>query len=636
MLTRPRTFLRLNISQQTLQTLAKPPTHSILPDPQHLRPPKMINRGTFLRPALSQSTASTSLLPHHSPPIPSPTRSPGLGQGAAWPPQSLRRTTGGPAHRRQTTSLKLPMFQSPAIHRPLPLIFTSLTALAFPRHTFAAAGAHPASTVVPPHTNAVAPSLALPESYSTRVQERPDQLRARLHLRLLDIAPLRFDCLKIIAPDEFDEVVFPEEFNSISGAGRGSTATLPQKKLPLPSIFRLGLYRVRIVSSISPPFSFLLPLLLDTGVANCGESSVDTTCGVGCDTHSRRAISAMSEWKKGGLGRWTVSSSLAPSSSSPSIRTVSSPSAASPRPHHTHCPASSLPSNDESGLTFLFFSDISPSFPLTVSSSHSCVLYVCTENRSLCASSTRSVSSPPFPLFPNTVDRRGVDPNRTASDPVSNCLHLPIALKQTQNDPCLFRLLRLPLPPQRRVRCRSAASNLIRRKRYQLKRLLSDRQRTPTRLVLEPRPIRHALVSNIPLPISAPRQLFSTPLQRNKVHDLSRFTLVLSVPFLPFLQSHLFRLHRPPTAQPPLSPHSPILVMLDGSRERRDGGTIVPTNGVRSPPLLLPLPSQFPHLLHTTPKSMEACGCLMLKENGSPNDGEEYNAIAFDARCASA
>ncbi|KAK2961792.1 hypothetical protein BLNAU_3229 [Blattamonas nauphoetae] len=90
--------------------------------------------------------------------------------------------------------------------------------------------------------------------------------------------------IKIVAPDEFDEVVFPEEFNSIAGAGQGSTGpkkpnltmsvpsggdsdaimksvasipkaevpahsdsavTLLQKKLPLLSIFRLGLYRVR-------------------------------------------------------------------------------------------------------------------------------------------------------------------------------------------------------------------------------------------------------------------------------------------------------------------------------------------------------------------------------------------------------
>ncbi|KAK2943730.1 hypothetical protein BLNAU_21333 [Blattamonas nauphoetae] len=60
-----------------------------------------------------------------------------------------------------------------------------------------------------------------------------------------------------------------------------STATLPQKKLPFPSIYLIDLYRVHRVSSISPSFSFLLPLLLDTGVANCGESSADTTCGVG-------------------------------------------------------------------------------------------------------------------------------------------------------------------------------------------------------------------------------------------------------------------------------------------------------------------------------------------------------------------
>ncbi|KAK2939983.1 hypothetical protein BLNAU_25111 [Blattamonas nauphoetae] len=131
MLKRPRTFLRLNIPQQTFQTLAKPPTHSILHDPQHLRPPKMINRGTFfrpalsqqglppapadvpmspsaeeeqqgalpppqaqlkrmmirrqgtfLRPALNQSTASTFLLPPHSPPIPLPLAHPGSVRGS--------------------------------------------------------------------------------------------------------------------------------------------------------------------------------------------------------------------------------------------------------------------------------------------------------------------------------------------------------------------------------------------------------------------------------------------------------------------------------------------------------------------------------------------------------------------------
>ncbi|KAK2955760.1 hypothetical protein BLNAU_9296 [Blattamonas nauphoetae] len=174
MIKRQGTFLRPALSQQGLPPApadvpmspsAKDDQQGTLPPPQAQPKRMMIRRqGTFLRPALSQSTASTSLLPHHSPPIPSPTRSPGLGQGAAWPSQSLRRTTGGPAHRRQTTSLKLPMFQSPAIHRPLPLIFTSPSALAFPRHTFPAAGAHPASTVVPPHTDAVAPSLALPES----------------------------------------------------------------------------------------------------------------------------------------------------------------------------------------------------------------------------------------------------------------------------------------------------------------------------------------------------------------------------------------------------------------------------------------------------------------------------------------
>ncbi|KAK2962047.1 hypothetical protein BLNAU_3103 [Blattamonas nauphoetae] len=273
MLKRPRTFLRLNISQQTLQTLAKPPTHSILPDPQHLRPPKMINR------------------PIHCLDFP--------------PPTSL------PAH---------PLSDSLTRAR-------SRGSVAF--------------------------------SVSPTNNGRPCTPQAN-HVPQTSEAPTRSN----------------------------STATLPQKKLPLPSIFRLGLYRVRIKSSISPSFSFLLPLLLDTGVANCGESSDDTTCGVGCDTHSRRAISAMSEWKKGGLGRWTVSSSLAPSSSSPSIRT-----------RLLSHPTTRVVSRS--------------------SSSHSCVRYVCTENRSLCASSTRSVSSPPFPLFPNTVDRRGVDPNRTASDPVS-------------------------------------------------------------------------------------------------------------------------------------------------------------------------------------------------------------------------
>ncbi|KAK2955887.1 hypothetical protein BLNAU_9238 [Blattamonas nauphoetae] len=160
--------------------------------------------------------------------------------------------------------------------------------------------------------------------------------------------------IKIIALDEFDEVVFPEEFNIIAGAGQSNTGpkkpnltmSVPSggdsdaKMKKVPQAFQkrkfqlTRILQVRRVSSISPSFSLLLPLLLDTGVANCGEYSAGTTCGVGCDAHSRRAVSAVSERKKGGLGRWTVSST------------------------------SSLPSNDESGLTFLFFSEISPSFPL--------------------------------------------------------------------------------------------------------------------------------------------------------------------------------------------------------------------------------------------------------------------------------
>ncbi|KAK2956203.1 hypothetical protein BLNAU_8767 [Blattamonas nauphoetae] len=332
MIKRQGTFLRPALSQQGLPPApadvpmspsAEEEQQGALPPPQAQPKRMMIRRqGTFLRPALSQSTASTSLLPPHSPPVPSPTRSPGLDQEAAWPSQTLRRTTGGPAHRRQATFLKLPMLQSPAIHSPLPLTPTSPSALAFPRHTFPAAGAPPASTAVPPHTDAVAPSLALPESQSskdlatgppspsitpfsdaseinvddeifthrvqrdlehemrigsiilvrdsasqtlrraTEMEEQRSEFRkgqtgfeldsifvcsasplSDLGVSLdvktsnhpktvrdaidkndgLDEIAQSLWTIKIIAPDEFDEVVFPEEFNIVAGAGQGNT-----------------------------------------------------------------------------------------------------------------------------------------------------------------------------------------------------------------------------------------------------------------------------------------------------------------------------------------------------------------------------------------------------------------------------
>ncbi|KAK2939801.1 hypothetical protein BLNAU_25289 [Blattamonas nauphoetae] len=172
-----------------------------------------------------------SFLIRNIPARPSPTRSPGLDQEAAWPSQTLRRTTGGPAHRRQATN-----------PQSLPLTPTSPSALAFPRHTFPAADAHPASTVVPPHTDAVAPSLALPESQSSKdlatgppspsitpfsdaselnvddeIFTHRVQRDLEHEMRIGSINLVR-DSASRKGPDEFDEIVFPEEFNGISEA----------------------------------------------------------------------------------------------------------------------------------------------------------------------------------------------------------------------------------------------------------------------------------------------------------------------------------------------------------------------------------------------------------------------------------
>ncbi|KAK2947194.1 hypothetical protein BLNAU_17899 [Blattamonas nauphoetae] len=139
-----------------------------------------------------------------------------------------------------------------------------------------------------------------------------------------------------------------------------SDAKMKRKKLPFPSIYLLDLYRVHRVSSISPSFSFLLPLLLDTGVANCGESSADTTCGVG--------ILALCL--------------LSPSTSRP-LSSVFSP------------PTTRVVSRSSSSLT-----SNSPDLSRLRQFNLKCIIS-------------------PLTLFPNTVDRRGVDPNRAASGPDS-------------------------------------------------------------------------------------------------------------------------------------------------------------------------------------------------------------------------
>ncbi|KAK2950318.1 hypothetical protein BLNAU_14729 [Blattamonas nauphoetae] len=206
MLTRPRTFLRLNIPQQTLQTLAKPPTHSILPDPQHPRP------------SLSHSLARTR-----------------SGRQRGLPRLSDERREA------------LPTAGKPPIHSPLPLTPTSPSALAFPRHTFPAADAHPASTVVPPHTDAVAPSLALPESQSSKdlatgppspsITPFSDASELNVDDEIFTHRVQRdLEHEMRIGPDEFDEIVFPEEFNGISGAGQGSTGPKkPNLTISVPS-----------------------------------------------------------------------------------------------------------------------------------------------------------------------------------------------------------------------------------------------------------------------------------------------------------------------------------------------------------------------------------------------------------------
>ncbi|KAK2960464.1 hypothetical protein BLNAU_4681 [Blattamonas nauphoetae] len=85
---------------------------------------------------------------------------------------------GGSPHRRQATSLKLPMLRSPAIHSPLPLALTSPSTLTFPRHTFPATGAHPASTVAPLRLDCLAGRQAIQLSDGCqrchRQERRPD------------------------------------------------------------------------------------------------------------------------------------------------------------------------------------------------------------------------------------------------------------------------------------------------------------------------------------------------------------------------------------------------------------------------------------------------------------------------------
>ncbi|KAK2961177.1 hypothetical protein BLNAU_3945 [Blattamonas nauphoetae] len=385
MLKRPRTFLRLNIPQQTFQTLAKPPTHSILNDPQHLpqtdddqTPGHVLpSRPLPTRPAASSrrrsnvsvrrrrtagcSSSSPGTAEADDDPTPRnipPSRSQPIHCLDFSPPTSLpahplshsltQARSGGsvafpdsptnngrPSSPGTATFIKLPMLQSPAIHSPLPLTPTSPSALAFPRHTFPAAGAPPASTAVPPHTDAVAPSLALPESQSSKdftagppspsitpfsdaselnvddeifthrvqrdlehemrigsiilvrnsasqTQHRTTQMEEQrrefrkgqtgfeldsifvcsasplsdLGVSLdvktsnhpktvrdaidkndgLDEIAQSLWTIKVIVPDEFDEVVFPKEFNSISGAEQGSTGPKkPNLTISVPS-----------------------------------------------------------------------------------------------------------------------------------------------------------------------------------------------------------------------------------------------------------------------------------------------------------------------------------------------------------------------------------------------------------------
>ncbi|KAK2954016.1 hypothetical protein BLNAU_10979 [Blattamonas nauphoetae] len=311
MLKRPRTFLRLNIPQQTFQTLAKPPTHSILHDPQHLRPPKMINRvlflppqpqpkrmmikrqgtffrpalsqqglppapadvpmspsaeeeqqgalpppqaqlkrmmirrqGTFLRPALNQSTASTFLLPPHSPPIPSPTRSPRLGQGqyglltlsdeqreALLPRHALLRRLRTQRRRRDLHPSRAARPRT----RNADWTQHRTTKMEEQRREFrkGQTGFELDSIFV----CSASPLSDLGVSLDIKTSNHPKTVRDAIDKNDgLDEIAQSLWTIKIIAPDEFDEVVFPEEFNSISGAEQGSTGPKkPNLTISVPS-----------------------------------------------------------------------------------------------------------------------------------------------------------------------------------------------------------------------------------------------------------------------------------------------------------------------------------------------------------------------------------------------------------------
>ncbi|KAK2949905.1 hypothetical protein BLNAU_15134 [Blattamonas nauphoetae] len=543
MLKRPRTFLRLNISQQTLQTLAKPPTHSVLPDPQHLRTAEADDDPTTRNIPPSRSQPIHCL--DFPPPISLPAhplsysltraRSGGSVAFSVSPTNNGRPCTPQASHVPQTSDVPIasnPPSPPAHIHQPvrpgLPAPHIPRSGCSSRKHSRPSPLRRPGppSPSITPFSNAseinvdgeifthrvqldlehemwigsiiiVRDSASQTQHRATKMEEQRREFRkGQTSFELDSIFVCSTSPLSdlTVAPDEFDEVVFPEEFNRISDAGQGSTATLPQKKLPL---------------------------LLDTGVANCGESSVDTTCGVGCDTHSRRAISAMSEWKKGGLGRWTVSST------------------------------SSLPSNDESGLTFLFFSEISPSFPLASApvQPEVCLLL-------------HSPSSP-------TLSTDAVS--------IQTTLHL-----------ALFRSLRTQTNPTR-SRLQHPPPNL----RTTTTLLYSaPTKQGPRSLPIHSRPLRSlpSILAVAPLPTpSAPNSASREKGWGNDCSD-ERCSLASSAS----------------ASSLPVPSSSPHNSEIDGGVWMSDA------EGKRG---------QF---------------CPFSDPSKSPNDGEEYNAMAFDARCASA
>ncbi|KAK2964037.1 hypothetical protein BLNAU_1118 [Blattamonas nauphoetae] len=306
MLKRPRTFLRLNIPQQTFQTLAKPPTHSILHDPQHL-------------PQTDDDQTPGHVLPSR----PLPTR----------PAASPRRRSNVSVRRRRTagcsssspgtaeadddpTPRNIPPSRSQPIHC---LDFSPPTSL--PAHplshslTQARSGGSMAFSLSPtnngrpsspgtPFSDAselnvddeifthrvqrdlehemrigsiilVRNSASQTQHRTTKMEEQRREFRkgqtgfeldsifvcsasplsdlgVSLDIKTsnhpktvrdaidkndgLDEIAQSLWTIKIIAPDEFDEVVFPEEFNSISGAEQGITGPKkPNLTISVPS-----------------------------------------------------------------------------------------------------------------------------------------------------------------------------------------------------------------------------------------------------------------------------------------------------------------------------------------------------------------------------------------------------------------